>query len=58
MTYDYECHGTTMLFAALNVLEDTVLGRCMQRRRHQECIRSLNAIEATVRRAGRVCDPG
>src|ERR687890_2580098 len=48
MTYDYERHGTTTLFAALNVLEGTVLGRCMQRHRHQEFIRFLNAIEAAV----------
>jgi hypothetical protein len=48
MTYDYKRHGTTTLFAALNVLEGTVLGRCMQRHRHQEFIRFLNAIEAAV----------
>src|SRR5688572_20470866 len=48
MTHDYERHGTTTLFAALNVLEGTVLGRCMQRQRHQEFIRFLNAIEAAV----------
>jgi hypothetical protein len=44
---------TTTLFAALNVLEGTVLGRCMQRHRHQEFIRFLNAIEAAVR-VGRI----
>jgi transposase len=48
MTYDYERHGTTTLFAALNVLEGTVLGRCMQSHRHQEFIRFLNAVEANV----------
>jgi transposase len=53
MTHDYERHGTTTLFAALNVLEGTVLGRCMQRHRHQEFIRFLNAIEAAVP-AGRI----
>ena len=47
-THDYVRHGTTTLFAALNVLEGTVLGRCMQRHRHQEFIRFLNAIEAVV----------
>ena len=52
-THDYERHGTTTLFAALNVLEGTVLGRCMQRHRHQEFIRFLNAIEAAVP-AGRI----
>ena len=48
MTHDYKRHGTTTLFAALNVLDGTVLGRCMQRHRHQEFIRFLNAIEAQV----------
>jgi transposase len=48
MTHDYLRHGTTTLFAALNVLDGTVLGRCMQRHRHQEFIRFLNAVEAAV----------
>jgi transposase len=48
MTHDYKRHGTTTLFAALNVLDGTVLGRCMQRHRHQEFIRFLNALEAAV----------
>ena len=48
MTHDYKRHGTTTLFAALNVLDGSVLGRCMQRHRHQEFIRFLNAIEANV----------
>ena len=48
MTHDYKRHGTTTLFAALNVLDGTVIGRCMQRHRHQEFIRFLNAIEASV----------
>src|SRR5215210_5914638 len=52
-THDYVRHGTTTLFAALDVLEGTVLGRCMQRHRHQEFIRFLNAIEAAVP-AGRI----
>jgi transposase len=48
MTHDYQRHGTTTLFAALNVLEGTVIGRCMQRHRHQEFIRFLNAVERVV----------
>jgi hypothetical protein len=43
MTHDYKRHGTTTLFAALNVLDGTVAGRNMQRHRHQEFIRFLNA---------------
>jgi transposase len=48
MTHDYKRHGTTTLFAALNVLDGTVTGRNMQRHRHQDFIRFLNAIEARV----------
>jgi DDE superfamily endonuclease/Homeodomain-like domain len=48
MTHDYKRHGTTTLFAALNVLDGSVVGRCMQRHRHQEFIRFLNEIERTV----------
>ena len=48
MTHDYERNGTTTLLAALNVLDGTVLGRCMQRHRHQEFLRFLNAVEAAV----------
>ena len=48
MTHDYKRSGTTTLFAALNVLDGTVIGRNMQRHRHQEFIRFLNTIEAEV----------
>jgi len=48
MTHDYIRHGTTTLFAALNVLDGTVIGQCMARHRHQEFIRFLNRIEAAV----------
>jgi len=48
MTHDYKRHGTTTLFAALNILDGTVIGRNMQRHRHQEFIRFLNTIEQQV----------
>src|SRR4030088_2875752 len=48
MTHDYKRHGTTTLFAALDVLDGTVIGRNMQRHRHQEFIRFLNTAEAQV----------
>jgi hypothetical protein len=48
MTHDYKRHGTTTLFAALNVLDGTVIGHNMKRHRHQEFIRFLNTIEARV----------
>ena len=48
MTHDYKRNATTTLFAALNVLDGTVIGRNMQRHRHQEFIRFLNTIEAAL----------
>jgi transposase len=48
MTHDYKRNGTTTLFAALDILEGKVIGRCMQRHRHQEFIRFLNTIERKV----------
>jgi transposase len=48
MTHDYKRHGTTTLFAALNVLNGKVFGRCMPKHRHQEYIRFLSAVDATV----------
>src|SRR3977135_1575860 len=48
MTHDYKRHGTTAWSAALNILDGTVIGRNMQRHRHQEFVRFLNTIEAQV----------
>jgi transposase len=48
MTHDYKRNGTTTLFAAMNVLDGTVIGQNMQRHRHQEFIRFLNAVEREV----------
>ena len=44
MTHDYKRHGTTTPFAAFNVLDGKVIGRCMRRHRHREFIRFLNAV--------------
>lgn len=46
MTHDYKRHGTTTLFAAFNILEGAVIGRNMQKHRHQEFIRFLNHVDA------------
>ena len=48
ITHDYKRHGTTTLFAALDILEGKVIGQCMKRHRHQEFIRFLNVIDARV----------
>src|SRR5580692_7764261 len=47
-THDYERHGTTTLFAALNVLEGTVIGECKPRHRHQEFLKFLDRIDQSV----------
>jgi transposase len=48
MTHDYKRNGTTTLFAALNVLQGTVVGRCMPHHRHQEFVKFLSAVERAV----------
>ena len=48
MTHDYKRNGTTTLFAALNVLEGKVIGRCLPHHRHQDFIKFLNAVERQV----------
>ena len=47
-THDYYRHGTTSLFAALDIATGKVIGRCHQRHRHQEFLRFLEQIERTV----------
>lgn len=47
-THDYARHGTTTLFAALNVATGEVMRRFHQRHRHQEYLRFLNDIDAKV----------
>src|SRR5215207_6329786 len=48
MTHDYKRNGTTTLFAALNILDGTVVGRCMPSHTHKEFIKFLNAVEHAV----------
>lgn len=45
MTHDYKRHGTTTLFAALNVLDGQVISQCQQRHRHIEWLKFLRQIE-------------
>jgi transposase len=45
MTHDYKRHGTTTLFAALDVATGAVIGECMPRHRHQEFLRFLRKID-------------
>jgi hypothetical protein len=55
MTHDYirnslppKAGGTTTLFAALNILDSTVIGQCMQCHRHQEFLLFLNRLEREI----------
>jgi transposase len=48
MTHDYKRNGTTTLFAALSMLDGSVIGDCMPRHRHQEFIRFLKRIDAEM----------
>lgn len=45
MTPDYKRHGTSTLFAALNVFTGEVIGECKQRHRHQEFLSFLKTVE-------------
>jgi transposase len=44
-THDYKRHGTTTLFAALQVVEGRVIGECYPRHRHQEFLRFLKRLD-------------
>src|SRR5512135_2460159 len=50
MTHDYKRHGTTTLFAALDVLTGAVIGQCLPRHRHDEFLVFLRRIQREVPR--------
>src|SRR5487761_248052 len=45
MTHDYKRNGTTTLFAALSVLDGSVVGQCLPRHRHQEFLKFLRTLD-------------
>ena len=45
MTHDYKRNGTTTLFAALSMLDGTVIGECLPRHRHQEFLKFLRTLD-------------
>ena len=47
-TSDYERHGTTSLFAALDIATSQVIGECHRRHRHQDFLKFMEAVEATL----------
>jgi transposase len=50
MTHDYKRHGTTTLFAALNVATGEIVGDCTKRHRHQEFLRFMKSVVKQVDR--------
>ena len=48
MTHDYKRHGTTTLFAALDVATGEVVHTCLPRRRHREFLRFMDEVEKRV----------
>jgi transposase len=48
MTHDYKRHGSTTLFAALNVADGQVIGACMDKHRHQEWLKFLRLVDRTT----------
>jgi transposase len=45
MTHDYKHNGTTTLFAALSMLDGSVIGQCLPRHRHQEFLKFLRTLD-------------
>lgn len=50
ITHDYKRHGTTSLFAALDILKGEVIGTCLKKHRHQEFIKFLKLIDEAVKK--------
>ncbi len=48
MTHDYKRNGTTSLFAAMNIADGSIIGRCMNKHRHQEWLKFLRLIEKST----------
>jgi putative transposase len=48
VTHDYVRHGTTTLFAALEIESGQILASCKCRHRHQEYLQFLKQVEANV----------
>ena len=53
-SHDYERHGVTSLFAAMDVASGVTISTCYRRHRHQEFLRFLNQIEENLRRSARI----
>ncbi len=51
MTHDYKRHGTTTLFAALNVHDGTVIGECLPKHRNDEFLKFLKKLDRQTDKA-------
>jgi transposase len=49
-SHDYERHGVTSLFAAMDVASGVTISNCYRRHRHQEFLRFLNDVDANLPR--------
>ena len=47
-THDYKRNGTTTLFAALNILQGSIISDCMPRHRHQEFLKFLKSMDQQI----------
>lgn len=47
-TNDYERHGTTSLFAALDIATGKVIGKCQRRHRHQEFLKFMETVDSAL----------
>jgi transposase len=59
MTHDYKRNGTTSLFAAMNLLDGTIISQCHARHRHQEWLKFLRLIKSRMpadREVHLICD--
>ena len=59
MTHDYKRHGTTSLFAAMDISDGTIISECWPKHRHQEWLKFLKLIKSQVpgdREIHLVCD--
>ena len=50
-THDYKRHGTTTLFAAMNMLDGRITGQCMEKHTHQDFIKFLNRLNRETPKA-------
>ena len=51
MTHDYKRNGTTTLFAAMSMLDGSVVGQCLPRHHHQEFLKFLGTLDREFPRA-------